>query len=111
MKITIPTLSVTVNEFPDYVNNCPCIFTKEYMMKKIRKKRKALIKEILDTFEQNRTTIQPIKLVDTEETEVTELEYNTDFFRYPVLRYDTEDVVINIDFANMPTKGVLKKKE
>lgn len=87
MKITIPTLSVTVNEFPDYVNNCPCIFTKEYMMKKIRKKRKALIKEILDTFEQDRITKQPIKIIDT------------------------EDVVINIDFANMPTKAVLKKKE
>lgn len=79
-------LHLKIEEFPDYVNNCPCIFTKEYMMKKIRKKRKALIKEILDTFEQNRLTRQPIEFIDT------------------------EDVVINIDFANIPTKGVLVKR-
>lgn len=79
--------TLCVNEFPDYVNNCPCMFTKEYMMKKIRKKREALINEILDTFEQNRITRQPIEFVDS------------------------EDVVIDIDFANIPTKGVLVKRK
>lgn len=87
MGILIPRFSVTVNEFPDYVTDCPCTFTKEYMMKKIRKKRAALIKEVLDTFEQNRMTEQPIELIGT------------------------EDVVIDIDFANMPTKGVLVKRK
>lgn len=86
MKISIPRFSVTVNEFPDYVNNCPCMFTKEYMMKKIRKERESLIKEILDCFEQNRITKQPIELIDTEE------------------------VVINNDFA-IPTTCVLIKRE
>ena len=80
-------LHVNITEFPDYVTNCPCTFTKEYMMKKIRKKRKALIKEILDTFEEDRITEQSIELIDT------------------------EDVVINIDFANIPTEGVLIKRE
>lgn len=86
MKITIPTSSVTVNEFSDYVNNCPCMFTKEYMMKKIRKKREALINEVLDSFEEDRITRQSIEFVDT------------------------DDIVINIDFA-IPTNCVLIKRE
>ena len=62
------------------------MFTKEYMMKKIRKKREALINEVLDSFEEDRITRQSIEFVDT------------------------DDIVINIDFA-IPTNCVLIKRE
>ena len=64
-------LTVNVNEFPDYVNNCPCEFTREYLIEKIRQERYLRIKEMLDHIETTRTKGYSIEGVDTDETTVT----------------------------------------
>ena len=65
-------LTVNVKEFPDYVINCPCSFTREYMMEKIRRERHHLIKKIMDHIEtSSRTNGYPIEWVDTDEPVVT----------------------------------------
>ena len=46
-------LHINITAYPDYVEECPCEFTREYMKKKIDERRYKLIQEILEDI-QNR---------------------------------------------------------
>ena len=73
-------LTVNVDEFPDYVTDCPCSFTKEYMMKKIRGERYHKLKELI-SFESDRPSTREIEFMDTDKTIITL--HDVDLLIYP----------------------------
>lgn len=76
----VAELTVNVKEFPDYVTDCPCSFTKEYMMKKIRRERYHQLKELI-SFESDRPSTQDIEYMDTDKTIITL--HDVDLLIYP----------------------------